>query len=256
MCIEKQQYCTKCGDCNYAKEEKTFKGIHNQIYNFIQLAVGGKHHSIYLDFIMGYIGYEYKILSTEAGKDQLKQEIIKSLINNIPVLMSLKNTSENWCIITGYDQSCDMLYGYDGMLEYWKDINNDMMQIKDGYLDNKLFYWINWYDDCDNIVFVVGKSNPKYGLDTLLSQLKENIMKDIEICKSSILKIWEDVSDLDSDRLLKHFYDCTGIIYEQMDTRHKLFCTFMTSVYMLVSDDVKPKIIDIAVKFISVHKIE
>mgnify|MGYP000436072073 CR=1 FL=1 len=91
---------------------------------------------------MEYCGYGYIKLDKSDGKDKLRYAIVSSINQNMPVLLSLNNTNDNWNIITGYNKNGEIIYGFDGYSSYWKDIDNDMNIVKDGYLKNKMYYLI------------------------------------------------------------------------------------------------------------------
>lgn len=51
-----------------------------------------------------------------------------------------------------------------------------------------------------------------------------------------------------------YFIDCMGIIYQQMDTRHKLHCTFKESLYINLPD-IGDDILKAADIFIQIHSL-
>ncbi|MDF2541683.1 MAG: transcriptional regulator, AraC family [Herbinix sp.] len=234
---------------------------HNQLYNFFQFISGGVHgtpnssRKNSYEYVMKYCGYDYIKLGKADGKDKLRYAIVSSINQNMPVLLSLDNTNDNWNIITGYNQNAEVIYGFDGYFSYWKNIENDMNVVKDGYLNNKMYFLRNWFDMVDFIVVIVGKTNPHITNKDVFQQLNDIIKEENAIYKQNIIDIQDDRGEnMCENELLILFNDCMGMIYQQMDTRHKLHCTFKESLCPNMPD-LSKELYRIADIFIKIHSL-
>lgn len=234
---------------------------HNQLYNFFQFISGGVHgtpnssrKSSY-EYAMEYCGFDYIKLEKYDGKDKLRYAIVSSINQNMPVLLSLDNANDNWNIITGYTHNAEVIYGFDGYNSYWKNIDGDMNVVKDGYLNNKMYYLKNWFEIVDFVVVIVGKVKPKITNKDVFKQLIDVIKEENDIYNKNIIDIQDDRGeDMCESELLILFNDCMGMIYQQMDTRHKLHCTFKESLYPNMPE-IGEDLLKIADVLIEIHRL-
>jgi hypothetical protein len=179
---------------------------------------------------MEYCGYDYVKLDKSDGLDKLRYAVVSAVNQNMPVLLSLDNANDNWNIITGYENNGAIIYGFDGYSSYWKDIGSDMNVTKDGYLKNNMYFLDNWFEAVDFVLVVVGKTKPKVNNIDAFKQLIAIIKEENAIYEKNIISIQDERAvNMSEQELEILFSDCMGVVYQQMDTRHKLDCTFKES---------------------------
>lgn len=246
---------------NENEKQSDTKKRHCQLYEFFQFVSGGIHGSSNsgrkssYEYAMGYCGYDFIRLNKSDGLDKLRYAIVSSINQNMPILLSIDNTDDNWNIIIGYDDNAHIIYGFDGYFSYWKDIDNDMNVVKDGYLENKMYYLQNWFEIVDFIIVVVGKTKPKVNNINVFKQLIDIIKEENAVYKKNIIDIQDDRAEsMDDTELLVLFNDCMGMIYQQMDTRHKLHCTFKDSLRPNMPD-IGDELLKTSDTFNSVHRL-
>ena len=108
----------------------------------------------YIKFTMGFAGYSYERYDRNTTKATVFAAIKKSIDADTPVMMNF-GTDYGWCVITGYDDQNETLYGLDNIGvgdRYWRD--------KSGVYENGMFLTDHWYEYMAEAVIVTGKTAP------------------------------------------------------------------------------------------------
>lgn len=175
--------CTRCGNCRgWTVRDRHYQRLANE-YAFVsgqallQFDMSGKEPESrdelqmlsrcgdYLDFMLGYAGYQYHTVEATAGKAAVFGEIRESVDRGMPVLLQYK-ADQLWLLVTGYDEAM-ALYGYDG--GGYADYYVKMTPAPDGY-DGKLFRTGNWYEATARAAIVGGKCTPTVSLDDVIAR--------------------------------------------------------------------------------------
>lgn len=105
----------------------------------------------WIKFALNFGKCHYRIIPSVSS--DLTNEIINSIDRNIPVLADgLCNHS--WCLITGYDDIGQTLYGYYTGCANCNPCTNCVKTKIDGYLENGIFYKTNWMSSLKRIIVI------------------------------------------------------------------------------------------------------
>jgi len=127
----------------------------------------------YIKFTMSFAGYAYERHERDADKAAVFAGIKKSIDAGRPVLMNF-GAEYSWCVITGYDEQGETLYGLDNAGaggSYWKD--------KPGTYEDDLFATDRWFEHMTEAVIVTGKSSSAATCDDVFRRMI-NIMEAME----------------------------------------------------------------------------
>lgn len=252
-CVKTDLLCNGCGDCGNPVQN-TLGAKHESIYNRYLTVSGDNLQTYAIDDTMGYAGYLYEIVNQREGEQALKERIVASIDQGRPVLIRIANSAENWNLITGYDEDGDVLFGWDGRHSYWWDLSTDHSPVKDGYLENRMFFLRNWYPYPEFALIVTDKTQPSIGNRDVFRQL----VATIEAEKATFAEIIEnllqdDVPAMSTEELNALLASSTQILYNQIDARYMASCTFSTTYRDEAPDKLKPIMSEIAHHFLQIH---
>jgi hypothetical protein len=224
-------FCNLCGECGRTAEFDFKQYSHNSLQWFFMMVMGGRQNKVNPDALFGFAGYRYEVLTKNDGYETLKNAIVRSVSNDVPILMTFEDNAGLCNLITGYDNKGDTVIGYDGNFTYWRSIIKKELVPKDGYLDNHMFYLSDWFNQVDKVYIITGKNTPTFSLRDALDQLAHNIHQDnenfINAARHLIINSVEGMSD---DEIRNIFETGADLFREQMDTRHKLTLALQTIV--------------------------
>jgi len=168
-CPKQSCNCIKCGDCSGINR---LKKRHEQVYNlfsvvsgygFMQIDLSNDVHMSrdwdvtcdimlrefddYVNFMMDFAGYRYKVFTSSDDRKTLYSEIKNSIDCNKPLLMQF-GQGLSWVVVTGYDDDGG-IYGYDGSYEYW----GKNLAEPDSY-DGKLFLMADWHTKMTQMIIL------------------------------------------------------------------------------------------------------
>lgn len=111
------------------------------------LPVLSKDFGDYVAHTMEYAGYSYMDLDKSSNKNTLFDALKKSIDEEKPALILFG--VNQWCLICGYDDSSEIIFGYDGTYAYWdKNISEP------GGYENDMFYSTNWYENLNRCIIL------------------------------------------------------------------------------------------------------
>ncbi len=100
----------------------------------------------YISYTMNFGNCNYHILNKNSNnEDEFRRQIVETIDHDIPALLEFSDST--WSIITGYDNGGKKLFGYIG---YSYSSNTQV----DGYLENKMFFIENWFEQLNRIIIV------------------------------------------------------------------------------------------------------
>lgn len=105
----------------------------------------------YIKYALNYGRCNYRIIKSDDVN--MKSEIISSIERNMPVIAEGLSDS-TWCLITGYEDKAEKLYGYTSGCWCCVDCVDCINRNVDGRLDNNMFYKLNWEQSMKRIVII------------------------------------------------------------------------------------------------------
>jgi hypothetical protein len=179
-----------------------------------------------------FLEYEYAIVDWCEGEQALKERIVASIDQGRPVLIRIADSAENWNLITGYDEAGGVLFGWDGRHSYWWDLSADPSPIKDGYLENRMFYLRDWYRSTGFALIVTGKTRPRIGNQDVFRQLIATIEAEKATFAAIIRNLQKgNVCAMGIGELNALLASSTEILYNQVDARYMASCSFRRTYY-------------------------
>lgn len=171
----------------------------------------------YLEWAMQFAGYQYEKVENNKSNRTVFTEAIKKAIEADEPIMAQSLIGTSWCLITGYDDSMDTLYGWHQ--REWGITQNPA----DGYLENGMFLKSDWYSSVQAIVIKKEKIKEKLNsadvLSHFVSVMENTKVEDYYVGQAAFQKcfdtlsndsVYENIDDTTLHQIYKEvFFFCT-----------------------------------------------